>query len=248
MIPPGACAVRDYAPDAIMRAHAHDEATLCLLLRGHYVEHIRGRSALHRTGDIMFCPANEPHAQEIGTHGARKLLVAIRPAMLPPAAGTRTLADAPFVRSPAAAEAGRRLAAELANPDGFSGAIIEGCAMEMLRHLLRSDHATNRATDGWLRRVWEAVCEQLDRPVDLAALARIAGRHPATIARRFQAAYGCTPAEYQRGLRLDRAAALIAKGIPLAEVAQRTGFADQAHLTRTFRRARGITPGALRHR
>ena len=37
---------------------------------------------------------------------------------------------------------------------------------------------------------------------------------------------------------------MIAKGTPLAEAALAGGFADQSHMTRTFVRAYGITPGA----
>jgi AraC-like DNA-binding protein len=43
--------------------------------------------------------------------------------------------------------------------------------------------------------------------------------------------------------RLDRARALIRAGVSLAEVAAASGFADQSHLTRQFRRAYGLSPG-----
>ena len=46
--------------------------------------------------------------------------------------------------------------------------------------------------------------------------------------------------------RLDRAAALLRGGAPLADVALDTGFADQAHLTRMFKAAHGVPPA--RHR
>jgi transcriptional regulator GlxA family with amidase domain len=35
---------------------------------------------------------------------------------------------------------------------------------------------------------------------------------------------------------------------PVAEIALETGFSDQSHLTRVFRRALGETPAALRRR
>jgi AraC-like DNA-binding protein len=34
--------------------------------------------------------------------------------------------------------------------------------------------------------------------------------------------------------------------LPLAEIAQRVGFADQSHLTSIFRRETGVTPGRYR--
>ncbi len=39
---------------------------------------------------------------------------------------------------------------------------------------------------------------------------------------------------------------LLSRGVPPAVAAAEAGFADQAHLTRWFRRYYGITPGAYR--
>lgn len=47
--------------------------------------------------------------------------------------------------------------------------------------------------------------------------------------------------------RVERAKDLLKEGnTPLAAVAIRVGFADQAHLTRVFRKIVGTTPGAWR--
>ncbi|MEV0596607.1 AraC family transcriptional regulator [Nonomuraea cavernae] len=67
-----------------------------------------------------------------------------------------------------------------------------------------------------------------------------------TIYRAFRTAYGMAPSDYQRQLRLRAAQRLIADGLPLGEIAARTGFADQSHLTRWFTRYFGLTPGAYR--
>jgi AraC-like DNA-binding protein len=61
--------------------------------------------------------------------------------------------------------------------------------------------------------------------------------------RAFTAAYGLTPSDCQRQLRLRAARRLIAAGTPIGEAAARAGFADQAHLSRWFSRCCGITPG-----
>ncbi|MFD0360653.1 AraC family ligand binding domain-containing protein [Nocardia sp. GCM10030253] len=61
--------------------------------------------------------------------------------------------------------------------------------------------------------------------------------------RAFRSAYGLAPSDYQRLLRLRAARRLIAAGRPVGTAAVEAGFADQAHLTRWFRRCYGITPG-----
>jgi AraC-like DNA-binding protein len=42
--------------------------------------------------------------------------------------------------------------------------------------------------------------------------------------------------------RLDFARSRLGRGAPLAELALATGFVDQAHFTRMFRSAFGVTP------
>ena len=64
------------------------------------------------------------------------------------------------------------------------------------------------------------------------------------LVRRFRAEVGMPPHAYQLALRLDRARVLVASGMALADVASRCGFTDQSHLTRHFRRATGVAPGA----
>lgn len=64
--------------------------------------------------------------------------------------------------------------------------------------------------------------------------------------RAFSATFGLAPSDYQRQLRLREARRLLGTGMPAAQVATDVGFADQAHLTRWFRRCYGVTPGAYR--
>ena len=62
-------------------------------------------------------------------------------------------------------------------------------------------------------------------------------------ARQFHAVYGISPYRYSVMRRLDVARVRIRNGRPLADTAAEAGFADQAHLTRTFKAAFGMTPG-----
>ena len=79
-----------------------------------------------------------------------------------------------------------------------------------------------------------------------AELAAAAGRSRFAAYRAFRAACGLAPSEYQRLLRLRAARQCLAGGMPPAEAATVAGFADQAHLTRWFRRCYGITPAEFR--
>jgi AraC-like DNA-binding protein len=80
----------------------------------------------------------------------------------------------------------------------------------------------------------------------LADVATAAGCSRFVAYRAFRSRYGVPPSEYQRLLRLRTARRAMAGGAALADAAAVSGFADQAHLTRWFRRCYGITPGAYR--
>lgn len=76
----------------------------------------------------------------------------------------------------------------------------------------------------------------------LAEELRCSRRH---LARRFAAEIGLSPKAVGRVLRFERAQALWSS-VPLAEVAARAGYADQAHLSRESRALSGRSPAVLR--
>jgi AraC-like DNA-binding protein len=81
-------------------------------------------------------------------------------------------------------------------------------------------------------------------PLTADDLAEAAGCSRYAAYRAFSAAFGLAPSDYQRQLRLRAARRLLGAGMPAAQAATEVGFADQAHLTRWFRRVYGVTPGA----
>jgi AraC-like DNA-binding protein len=96
------------------------------------------------------------------------------------------------------------------------------------------------------RRIRAFLHDEYASQVSGAELAAVAGRSRYAAYRAFQASYGLAPSAYQRQLRLRAARRFLAGGVAPADAASAAGFADQAHLTRWFRRCYGITPGAYR--
>jgi AraC-like DNA-binding protein len=94
-----------------------------------------------------------------------------------------------------------------------------------------------------VRRARSYLADRWDRPVALAELAAYAGLSRFELVRRFRQQTGLTPHAFQRNLRVMHARTMLRAGDPIVEVAAACGFADQPHLTRTFRRAVGVTPG-----
>jgi AraC-like DNA-binding protein len=66
------------------------------------------------------------------------------------------------------------------------------------------------------------------------------------LARQFRLLYGTSPYRYLLMRRLALAREQIARRRPLSEVALDAGFADQAHFSRLFKAAFGLTPARYR--
>jgi AraC-like DNA-binding protein len=99
------------------------------------------------------------------------------------------------------------------------------------------------AGDPALRRACEYLDDNLATNTTLDELARAAGVGKFRLIRLFGAGLGVPPHRYQLAQRLRRARRLLERGEPVAGVAAATGFVDQSHLHRHFRRALGVTPG-----
>ncbi|GAA1444007.1 AraC family transcriptional regulator [Nocardiopsis tropica] len=93
-------------------------------------------------------------------------------------------------------------------------------------------------------RAREVLSSRLLDPPTLDELAAQLGIGPFALSRAFRAAYGLPPHAYLNQVRVDRARQLLLAGRRAAEVAAEVGFADQAHLTRHFKRHLGVPPGA----
>lgn len=97
--------------------------------------------------------------------------------------------------------------------------------------------------DTSVSRVCEYLQDCFQENVSLAQLAAIAGLSPFHLARVFTKETGVPPHTYQLQVRLKKATDLLAAGKPLVEVALATGFCDQSHFQKAFKRKFGLTPG-----
>lgn len=80
-------------------------------------------------------------------------------------------------------------------------------------------------------------------------MARAAGTSVRGLERAFGRDYGLSPRQYLRRLRMQTACQLlVSTRSPLAQVADRCGFADQSHFNRDFKRMTGMTPRSYRLR
>jgi AraC-like DNA-binding protein len=126
-------------------------------------------------------------------------------------------------------------------PDPRSATTPTGTVTEWLHDLagpreplLRDDPAVLRAR--------EYLGDHLDSRVTLDELAAAAGTDKFRLVRLFRDATGMPPHRYQLAQRIRLARRMLERGVPIAAVAAATGFVDQSHLHRHFRRGLDLTP------
>lgn len=96
---------------------------------------------------------------------------------------------------------------------------------------------------GSVRLVRDYLEGHYNEDVSIGRLAQIAGLSPFHLIRVFRNQTGLPPHAYLTQVRIRRAKAFLAQGWSIAPVAYETGFVDQSHLTRHFKRIVGVTPG-----
>ncbi|MAN77160.1 MAG: AraC family transcriptional regulator [Rhizobiales bacterium] len=152
-------------------------------------------------------------------------------------------------------DAALRLANE-ASATGLGGRLyVEALRCQISVHILRG-YATvamreHDRQDGMSqaqrKRIIEYIDENIARTIALAELAALVNLSVFRFSRRFQAEFNCPPYSYVLQRRLEYAKQqLCSKNLPIKAIAANSGFADQSHMTRLFKRTMNVTPAQYR--
>lgn len=90
--------------------------------------------------------------------------------------------------------------------------------------------------------VIEYIKDHYDEKISISKLAHIANLSPFYFCKVFHKIIGLSPNSFQIQTRIKKACNLILKGESLADIAIHTGFNDQSHFYRFFKRNLGLTP------
>ncbi|MCE3035202.1 AraC family transcriptional regulator [Streptomyces sp. CMSTAAHL-2] len=229
--------------------HVHDAWTLLIVDDG-AVRYDLDRHA-HGTplDTVSLLPPHVPHNGSPATPGGfRKRVVYLDSSRL----GEELIGaavDGPDLRDPVLRLRVGQLHAALARPgDELEAESRLTLVGERLRgHLRRRVESSSPRRDPQLaRKLRELLDSRLGDGVSLAEASGLLHAHPAHLVRAFSGAYGIAPHQYLMSRRVGRARRLLLDGLPPGEVAALTGFYDQAHLTRHFRKLVGVPPGRYR--
>lgn len=240
--------------------HWHEEVQIWAIESGADVLGFRGTEHYTPPGALAFVPPGEVHCNRyVEPEGCTYRTLSVAPDLLLRAFQGLTMESATFSLSQPV----------VLDPDLFrwfvathtrleeqpsrlvSDVLLIRLLEEMLQRtapLRRSPVGGGREERKAVRRVREYLIEAYARNVSLEDLAKMANLSPYHLHRVFTREVGMPPHAFQTQVRISRAKVLLNEGKPLHEVAAETGFADQSHFTREFKRYLGLTPGAYRSR
>jgi len=244
----------------VYHRHSHDTYSLGVTESGEQAFRCRGAAHVSTAGLVMAFNPDDPHDGHAATgNGFTYRMIHLAPALLTglltdltgAASGLPLFAE-PVLGDPALAAALQRLHRSLTGPASPLER-SEGLA-DVTTLAVR--HAAGRPRTGPAGLTARDQAAAADRvreflqgggaEATLADVASAAGCSRFAAYRAFRGRFGLSPSEYQRQMRLRTARRALASGTGIAAAAALSGFADQAHLTRWFRRCYGITPGAYR--
>lgn len=205
-------------------SHSHEHHQVLVGLEGVLDLEVAGRGTRVAAGDGWLVPAGERHDFE-STRGARCLV-------LDSADPLWSDCGALPHRPRQVAALAHYLAQAIAQPLALAH------APALLLEAWRAPHAwqrPRRAIDWPALAAWTQA--RLDRPVSVAELAQRVHLSVSQLALRCHEANGVGPQDWLRLQRLARARALRDMGLPVHEVARRTGYRSPSALTAALRRS-----------
>jgi AraC family transcriptional regulator len=236
-----------FAPRSSLPRHEHDRPILAIVVRGLMEATLDGTRVECAPGTLRSEPAGVRHANRFGIAGARVVVIQPDPSAVALTPATAMLSDIAHYRDPQIASLGSAVSRELRWPDTVSAIALDGLALDILAIGARMARRSTDLRGPFVGQVIELLHESFRSPVRLPALAAQLGVEPDRLARAFRATQGCSMATYVRRLRLEWVAHRLATSVdPIAALALEAGFADQAHLSRQFHAAFGVTPRRFR--
>jgi AraC-like DNA-binding protein len=237
--------------DSAYRKHRHDTYAIGLTTSGVQVFDYRGTTEISMPGQVVVLHPDELHDGHAGTDegfGYRQLYV--EPALIFEAVYVLCgqPCSLPFVRTPVSTNI--ELAAAITSAFQSTGEplAIDRLILRLAEGLIEADPNCRRLSRPRhldvtaLERARQFLDSEKARVIRSAELEAVTGLTRFDLARQFRLMFGTSPYRYLLMRRLDVARDQLARRRPLVEVALETGFSDQAHFTRMFKAAFGLTP------
>lgn len=234
-------------PEHDVETHTHDDAHFLLLIDGLYLSSAHGMPDICSETAIIMNPPGTRHRDCFSGTQGRFLTVSMSGDDWRTATRDFPVGDYAMRLDATAILSANRIWRELHHWDDTSALIIEAESHTLFAEARISRRQIQTSAPPWLARTRELLRDTGLETPRLSELAKTADVHPVYFARAFRKRYGCSPGEYLRRCRIERATGLLRdKLLTLVHIAMQCGFVDQSHFNHSFRQTYGVSPGEFR--
>jgi AraC family chemosensory pili system transcriptional regulator ChpD len=233
--------------------HAHAEFAFGLAEAGEHRLIVHGRDLRVVAGDVVVLPPETIHAVESsGGTPWQYTMLHVPPALVRGVLGVAPdvllgVAHGSFVtRHPRIAGMLHRLLSAVLSAESCATERVELLRVVAGTCLERAREVPSPCIDAAVTRLIAILNDSPRRAPCLGAVARESGLSVYQLIRRFRSVVGAPPIVYHTQLRARHARELLGETCSIGNVAHRSGYADQSHLNRQFKRVFGVTPGQYR--
>lgn len=235
--------------------HRHDTYAIGVTDCGVQVFDYRGAVRHSTPGRVVVLHPDEVHDGRAGTEeGFGYRIIYVEPSQMSDA--LRVLRGRPyplpFLREPVSTNARLSGAIRGAFESSLEPLAVDSLIVDLAAGLMEGERGggrpmrSHRVDVPVIERARQFLDAERTRVVHSTELEAITGLSRYDLARQFKCMFGTSPYRYLLRRRLEFARQQMHRQWPLVDVACEAGFADQAHFTRAFKSAFGLTPARYR--
>ncbi len=231
-----------YGPHQKFPLHVDKKPRISIVLNGKVKERAGRTEIFGEASSVVIKPGEVLHDNEFGPQGARLFSVVVHPQL------ARLFEDHEFFKEWRWYHANQmaNFVTKYLQRLKISEDLVSE-TIDFVASLSNQETSEEGSPPSWLNHIIEQIHDEPQKNYSVQDLAQSAGVHPVYMARVFQKHLKCGVKEYIHQTRLKMIISALSDGkSPLVEVALETGYADQSHMSRFFKNATGISPGAFR--
>lgn len=222
--------------------HYHHHWLIGCLLKGKRMFHVEQKTFLGEPGQVVIIPPRKFHACEsIVAESSGWLCLELPPSAIKRFYPGDYLSSRQTLILKDSAQTIIDICDKIAASDNWEKPLAS--FLERIAWLTTCEDKPEKPGNDRISHVLKRLQNEPDLNICLEDMAAWANMAKYSFAHAFKVATGHTPHRYLENERLARASILLEKGLTPAEAALATGYYDQAHFSKKFKAALGMTPG-----
>ncbi|HWP45462.1 MAG TPA: AraC family transcriptional regulator [Blastocatellia bacterium] len=238
-----------YPGGASVPVHHHSWPYFCFVLEGAFTEQSGGQNRTCGPGTLIYHPLGEEHSEHFALRPARVFNIEIAPSRLEQLGESASrLRSGLTINGGLLVGLAMRLHSAFAERGAASIPAIEDIALQLFGETWFPVSDDPEQIPAWLKEAREMIRFGFRTNLTVLEIAKAISIHPVHLSRTFRKVYGRKVSEAILHYRIEYACRMLASdNESLAFIAHDSGFADQSHFCREFKRIMGMTPGEYRN-